>query len=100
MLGLQKIDLPQGVILLVLFLVSLVSCLRLTAAQTTTHNPVVVEVVPIDVDPKHPERRNFGSLTLLSAFQIESKDKRFGGLSGLSIAANGKLYGVSDRGYW
>jgi hypothetical protein len=100
MLRLQKINLPQGVILLVLFLVSLVSCLRLTAAQTTTHNPVVVELVPIDVDPKHPERRNFGSLTLLSAFQIESKDKRFGGLSGLSIAANGKLYGVSDRGYW
>ena len=56
--------------------------------------------MPIDVDPKHPERRNFGSLTLLSAFQIESKDKRFGGLSGLAIGADGKLYGVSDHGYW
>jgi hypothetical protein len=100
MLRLQKTDLPQGLILLVLFLVSLASCLRLTTAQTTTDNPLVVELVPIDVDPKHPERRNFGTLTLLSAFQIESKDKRFGGLSGLSIGTDGKLYAVSDHGYW
>jgi hypothetical protein len=39
-------------------------------------------------------------LTLLSAFQLESKDKRFGGLSGLSVGADGKLYAISDRGYW
>jgi hypothetical protein len=100
MLRLQKTNFPQGVLLLVLFLVSLVYCLRLTTAQTTTNPPVAVELVPIDVDPKQPERRNFGSLTLLSAFQIESKDKRFGGLSGLSIGTDGKLYGVSDNGYW
>jgi hypothetical protein len=59
-----------------------------------------VELVPVDVDAKRPERTDFGSLTLLSAFHLESKDKRFGGLSGLSIGNNGKLYAVSDRGYW
>lgn len=96
----QKTNFPQGVLLLVLFLVSLVSYLRLTTAQTTTNPPAAVELVPIDVDPKRPERRNFGFLTLLSAFQIESKDKHFGGLSGLSIGTDGKLYAVSDRGYW
>ncbi|HEY3166637.1 MAG TPA: hypothetical protein VGK57_05370, partial [Candidatus Binatia bacterium] len=58
-------------------------------------NHRLVELVPIDVDPKQPERKNFGSLTLLSAFQLESKDKRFGGLSGLSIGVDGKLYAVS-----
>ena len=100
MLTLRKTNLPQTITQLVLVLVSLVSCLPLSTAQTTTDTPVVVELVPIDVDPKHPERRNFGALTLLSAFQIESKDKRFGGLSGLSIGADGRLYGVSDRGYW
>jgi hypothetical protein len=52
------------------------------------------------VDPKRPGRKTFGSLTLLSAFQLESKDKRFGGLSGLSVGADGKLYAISDRGYW
>jgi hypothetical protein len=31
---------------------------------------------------------------------LESKDKRFGGLSGLSVGADGKLYAISDRGYW
>jgi hypothetical protein len=100
MLRLQKIHFSPSVILTVLFLVSLVSCQCLTTAQTTMNTPVVVKLVAIDVDPKRPERRNFGSLTLLSAFQIESKDKRFGGLSGLAIGTDGKLYGVSDNGYW
>jgi hypothetical protein len=84
---------------ILLILVSLVFYLRPTVAQITTNKPLV-ELVPIDVDPKQPERKIFGSLTLLSAFQLESKDKRFGGLSGLSIGADGKLYAVSDRGYW
>ena len=65
----------------------------------TTHARLV-ELVPIDVDRKRAERRNFGALTLISAFQLESKDKRFGGLSGLSVGRDGKLYAVSDRGYW
>jgi hypothetical protein len=99
MLRLQKPILLQIIISLLLILVSLVFYLRPTVAQITTNKPLV-ELVPIDVDPKQPERKNFGSLVLLSAFQLESKDKRFGGLSGLSIGADGKLYAVSDRGYW
>ena len=31
---------------------------------------------------------------------LNSKDKRFGGLSGLTIGADGKLYAISDQGYW
>jgi hypothetical protein len=31
---------------------------------------------------------------------LQSKDRRFGGLSGLSIGQDGKLYAVSDAGYW
>jgi hypothetical protein len=99
MLALRKTNLPQAITLLVPVLVSLVSCLRPTVAQTISNTPLV-ELTRIDVDPKHPERRNFGSLRLLSAFHLESKDKRFGGLSGLSIGEDGKLYAVSDRGYW
>jgi hypothetical protein len=57
-------------------------------------------LVAIDVDAKQPERKKFGSLTLLSAFRLASNDKRFGGLSGLSIGIDGKLYAVSDNGYW
>jgi hypothetical protein len=99
MLRQQESNLQRTILLLVLLLLSSISCLRPTLAQVSS-NHRLVELVPIDVDPKQPERKNFGSLTLLSAFQLESKDKRFGGLSGLSIGVDGKLYAVSDRGYW
>jgi hypothetical protein len=99
MLRQQESNLQRTILLLVLLLLSSIPCLRPTLAQVSS-NHRLVELVPIDVDPKQPERKNFGSLTLLSAFQLESKDKRFGGLSGLSIGVDGKLYAVSDRGYW
>jgi hypothetical protein len=76
-----------------------VSCLSPAPARIASKIPLI-ELTAIDVDPKRPGRKNFGSLTLLSAFQLESKDKRFGGLSGLSVGADGKLYAISDRGYW
>jgi hypothetical protein len=60
----------------------------------------LVNLEPFDVDSKNPDRKQFGALTLLSAFQLQSKDRRFGGLSGLSIGQDGKLYAVSDAGYW
>jgi hypothetical protein len=31
---------------------------------------------------------------------LESKDNRFGGLSGIALGSDGRLYAVSDRGYW
>jgi len=60
----------------------------------------LVELVPTDVDGTDSERRDFGKMRLLSAYELRSKDRRFGGLSGLSIGADGFLYAVSDRGYW
>lgn len=70
------------------------------AFAQTKSAAIRVELVPTEVDPERPERRNFGSLKLLSAFHLQSKDRRFGGLSGLSIGPDGKLYAISDRGYW
>jgi hypothetical protein len=80
-------------------LLSPVSCLHPTEAQVASSQPLV-QLLPIDVDPDHPERKKFGALTLMSAFQLESRDNRFGGLSGLSLGRDGKLYAISDRGYW
>jgi len=76
-----------------------VSC-RTSAPAQANSAEALVRLKPIDVDPKHPERTNFGSLTLLRAFELTSKDKRFGGLSGLSLGADQRLYAVSDRGHW
>jgi len=88
-----------AIIVRVLVSFSLVSCSDAAVDRKTTHARLV-ELVPIDVDRKRVERRNFGALTLLSAFQLTSKDKRFGGLSGLSVGPDGRLYAVSDQGYW
>jgi hypothetical protein len=92
-----KVSLP--IITLICALFPLISFPRPLAAQTTS-NDIHVELVPIEVDPKRPERKSFGALTLLSAFHLESKDKHFGGISGLAVGKDGKLYAVSDRGYW
>jgi hypothetical protein len=89
----------QVSLLIIALICALISLPRPVAAQTTS-NDIHIELAPIEVDPKRPERKNFGALTLLGAFHLQSKDKRFGGLSGLTIGKDGKLYAVSDRGYW
>ncbi len=91
---------PRALLIFVAFaiLCSLASCRSHGAVQATKAR--LVDLIPFGLDPKNPERKQFGSLTLMSAYQLDSKDKRFGGLSGLSFGSDGKLYAVSDRGYW
>ena len=60
-----------------------------------------VQLTPVTVDRGQPQRRHFGPLELLAAFELTSKERRFGGLSGLELSADGKrLLSVSDRGHW
>jgi hypothetical protein len=82
-----------------LLMAAFLACQPSAPAQPPWNHPVV-RLAPIDVDPKYSDRKTFGSLELMSAFQLESKDSRFGGLSGLSAGADGRLYAISDRGYW
>ena len=53
---------------------------------------IEVETISINLDEKHPEQKSFGSLQLLSAIHLRSKDRRFGGLSGISFGTDGRLY--------
>jgi hypothetical protein len=62
--------------------------------------PSIVELLPIELDRRDANRTEFDRLKLLGAFQLRSKDTRFGGLSGLAIGADGRFYAVSDRGFW
>lgn len=94
-----KIKLLTLLILAGAVLCSQVACL-LTRSALSSENPSLVDLTPIDVDPKHPDRTKFGALTLLSAFRLSSKDKGFGGLSGLLIGSDGSLSATSDNGYW
>ncbi len=79
-------------------LCSLLSWKSAIIAQATKAR--LVDLIPFEFDRRSPERKQFGALTLMAAFQLDSKDKRFGGLSGLTIGGDGKLYAISDRGYW
>jgi hypothetical protein len=77
----------------------LVSCSTRTFGQSAAGSRLV-ELLPFELDPRNPEQKEFGRLTLLSAYQLRSKDSRFGGLSGSAVGADGRLYWVSDQGYW
>lgn len=77
----------------------LVSCSAHTAGQPDP-SPQLVELLPIELDSRNPQRKEFGRLEFLNGFQLRSKDRRFGGLSGLTIGADRRLYAVSDAGYW
>ena len=68
--------------------------------RTTGPSPQLVELLPIELDSRNPQQKEFGRLEFLNGFQLRSRDRRFGGLSGLTIGADGRLYAVSDAGYW
>ena len=79
-------------------LLFLVSCSGHTAGQAGANR--LVELLPIELDSRNPQKKEFGRLEFLNGFQLRSRDPRFGGLSGLTIGADGRLYAVSDAGYW
>jgi hypothetical protein len=60
----------------------------------------MVQLRPFEIESKENRRIEFDELKLLSAFELRSRHPHFGGISGLSIGADGRLYAVSDRGFW
>ena len=63
-------------------------------------SPGLVLSRPFEFESQEHERTAFDGFMLLSAFELRSRHPQFGGISGLTIAADGRLYAVSDRGYW
>ncbi|HZD40283.1 MAG TPA: esterase-like activity of phytase family protein, partial [Terriglobales bacterium] len=86
-------------VLIALIALLLTSCSNYPPGSLAAHSSLV-QLTAIDLDPNNPQRKEFGRLTLLSAYALRSKDPRFGGLSGLAIAPDGRLYAISDAGYW
>lgn len=86
--------------LLAAFLIAGLSAGGEFCVSPSAANDLRVELLPIEIDSRNPKRVEFDRLKLLGAFQLRSKNSRFGGLSGLAIGADGKLYAVSDRGIW
>jgi hypothetical protein len=60
----------------------------------------LVQSRPFQIESKENRRTEFDGLILLGAFELRSRHPHFGGISGVKIGADGRLYAVSDRGYW
>lgn len=55
---------------------------------------------PVALDPDDRARQQVGDLQFLGGLDLRSDAAAFGGLSGLSVTANGRLAAVTDRGQW
>lgn len=53
---------------------------------------------PLSLDPKHPGPRRLGELIFLSAWQLDSSNQDFGGISGLAALPDNRFIGISDAG--
>jgi hypothetical protein len=62
--------------------------------------PGLVQSRSFEFESKEHQRTAFDGLTFLSAFELRSRHPQFGGISGLTVGTDGRLYAVSDRGYW
>ena len=60
----------------------------------------LVQLRPFEIESKENRRTEFDGLVLLGAFELRSRHPHFGGISGINIGGDGRLYAVSDRGYW
>lgn len=55
---------------------------------------------PIALHPEDNTMRRLGKLEYLGGLELRSSEAAFGGFSGLSVDADGRLSAVSDRGHW
>ena len=61
---------------------------------------IPLSVRQIALDPADRSRHHVGDLQFLGGLAIRSDEAAFGGLSGLSVTADGQLAAVTDRGHW
>jgi hypothetical protein len=71
-------------------------------AAFTEARPLVVEARPIHaLRPFEPERRRFGALEFIGGLVLSSRDRAFGGLSGLRTRDHGReILAIGDEGSW
>jgi hypothetical protein len=87
------------VIALVLAACATASAPAPAAAPADTN--VIVTVQPIALVPARPKQTRIGRLIYRGGLELKSRDNRFGGLSDLSVSADGKrVLFVSDASNW
>lgn len=86
---------PRGATVLLLLLV----CTGL--ARPGAAEPVALKLTPVPLNSEDETQVRIGELEFLAGFVLRSRDVVFGGLSGLTLAEDGRRFvAVSDRGQW
>lgn len=95
---------PLTFLALLAFLLAPVAAdaLRKARAQQPAGRAIAIETVPFEAFSRlDPDRRRFGDLTFLGGLELRGKDPAFGGLSGLSMEADGLGFvAISDQAHW
>jgi hypothetical protein len=79
----------------------LVLLASLVIAEEPGGEAVIVRSTPVPLDPRDPTVVRVGKLEFRGGLHLTSDDKRFGGLSAVSVSGDGtRLTAVTDQGGW
>ena len=78
--------------------VSDMSCPR--GVQARAAESIDLSAVPFRPQSAEAARRRVGGLSFVEAYELNSSDARFGGLSGVEVLEDGNLLAISDAGYF
>ena len=80
---------------------ALAVALAFAAAPAGAADPLIVTTTPVRVAPGTVIAGPGGRLIFRGGLTLRSRDRRFGGLSGLAVSADGAtMLAVSDAGWW
>ncbi|MCC7260559.1 MAG: esterase-like activity of phytase family protein [Alphaproteobacteria bacterium] len=84
-----------------LFRIALLAMMAILSFPAMPHaDPVEVSSELLPLNPAKPAEKAIGALEYMGGMELISHDRRFGGLSGLSVSPDGVyLTAISDRGY-
>lgn len=88
---LSRYQRPFALLLLAILSVGGVRVIQINNSQN-------IALRPLDVDPAHPGPRRVGELIFTGAWELQSDNENFGGISGLTLLPDGRFIGVSDAG--
>lgn len=75
--------------------------MALPAAEPAQADPIAIDARPVALGESGDTVSRVGALDFLGGLELTSPDRRFGGLSGLAIGADGtRMTAITDRGYW
>ncbi len=73
----------------------------LVAAGGVAAEPLALDTARVFLHPEDPTQSRVGRLRFLGGLELSSPDPAFGGLSGLTLTADGdRMIAVTDRGHW